>query len=223
MGLLSGVGKAAGGLFGGDFASRAARAQALMNDDYGAAAEITSRMQQGAAQQQKLQTQQKQLSAVRAGLAQRGYSQGDIDVIMANPDNASGLIREILQPRQFGPGGGSVGSVDPKTGQTSYQWAPRVDEDSNFYAPGPADRAPKLLQEGFKTVPVAPGGSVAVIGAATGLERGAGGPAATAPTQGPAPGTIEDGYEFMGGDPANPGSWKMVGGASSSGSSRTFP
>lgn len=34
---------------------------------------------------------------------------------------------------------------------------------------------------------------------------------------GPQPGTIEDGYQFMGGDPADPKNWKAVGGGTGNG------
>lgn len=214
MGLF---GKAAKGLFSGDVMSKFARAQALANDDYLGAARISSAMQESELERRKAEAGAQQAQAIRDGLRARGYNDGDIAVIMANPDNASALMKEILQPRQFGPGGGTVGSVDPGTGQTSYNWAPRADEDGNFYGAGDASKAPPLLREGFKTVPVAPGGSVAVIGAASGIERGV----SAAPKIGPQPGEVVDGYQFMGGNPNDPNAWKPVGGAGQVGP-RTF-
>lgn len=64
-----------------------------------------------------------------------------------------------------------------------------------------------------QTIPYQAGGNVItynpVTGQATPLVQGA-----AAPTQGgaPQPGTIEDGYRFKGGNPADPSSWEAVGG-----------
>lgn len=45
-----------------------------------------------------------------------------------------------------------------------------------------------------------------------------------APSNAPAPGTVENGYRFKGGDPANPSSWERVaGGAGAQGGNRTIP
>lgn len=51
-----------------------------------------------------------------------------------------------------------------------------------------------------------------------------GGGGNAAPTAPPAAGTVEDGYRFRGGNPADPSNWEPVqGGASPSDGSRTFP
>lgn len=232
MGLLKDIGRAAGGLFGGDFSSRAARAQAFLNEDYDGAARITRGMQEGEIARSKAESAAQQAASVRQGLKARGYNDNDINVIMANPDRASDLIYEALKTREFGPGGGSVRNVAPD-GQASYEWAPRVDDDGSYWAAGPASEAPKLMREGVKTVPVAPGGSVAIIGATTGREKtreevygGEPGPkadpVAAAPLKGPQAGAVIDGYRFKGGDPNDPNAWEEVGGASQAGS-RPFP
>lgn len=61
-------------------------------------------------------------------------------------------------------------------------------------------------------------GTFTVVGGAG--EGGA--PPQHAGAAGPQPGTVEDGYRFRGGDPANPASWEPVGGAPSQGGA-TFP
>lgn len=42
------------------------------------------------------------------------------------------------------------------------------------------------------------------------VPRGSAPPPPSAPTSGPKPGTVEDGYRFKGGDPANPKNWEKV-------------
>ena len=59
------------------------------------------------------------------------------------------------------------------------------------------------------------------IGPRSGMAAALGGGQSAKPQGPPRPGTIEDGHEFIGGDPANPASWRAVGGATPS-ASRPF-
>src|ERR1044072_2409144 len=102
-----------------DWASRLARAQALMQGDYMGAARLTGAMQDNALAREKAERERQQaLTAeldIRSGLEKRGYSQDDINVLMSNPKVASELVAESLKTRQFGSSGGSL--LDPVTGQ----------------------------------------------------------------------------------------------------------
>jgi hypothetical protein len=83
----------------------------------------------------------------------------------------------------------------------------RFDSTGRQIAQGPAPRT--------RYYPVAPGGRLVP-------DPAQGGAATTVAP--PAPGTVEDGYRFRGGNPADPANWEPVsqGGASPSGS-QTFP
>lgn len=66
--------------------------------------------------------------------------------------------------------------------------------------------APRFIQR--------PDGSFMVVGGGPGPGVSSSAPAAG---RGPAPGAIEDGYRFRGGNPADPSAWEQVGGAPSQG------
>lgn len=87
----------------------------------------------------------------------------------------------------------------------------RYDASGRPIAQGPAARP--------RYYPVAPGGQLVLDPSFQGQA-----PERSQVVQPPAVGTIEDGYRFRGGDPANPSSWEPVeGGASPSNGSQTFP
>lgn len=167
MGLF---GKKLGGLFGGDTASKLARASALMNDDYVGAARISSAMQEAGLERDKAAAKAAQAQSIRAGLKARGLSDPDIDVIMANPDNASALVYEALKTREGAVGGMTVRSIDPATGMPRYEITPGRDSDGNQWGASDGVKQAPLIREGIKTLPLTQGGTVATIGAATGRE-----------------------------------------------------
>lgn len=67
-----------------------------------------------------------------------------------------------------------------------------------------------------KTLAAQPGGTILQTNPFTGETQVLAGPDATSGV--PAPGAVEDGYRFKGGDPSNPDSWEPVGGAGSNAS-----
>lgn len=75
----------------------------------------------------------------------------------------------------------------------------------------------QLQEQRDRWIPIGERGllNVSDPAAVAAYQRGQGAP--QQPTQGPQPGTVEDGYRFKGGNPADPSSWEPVGGAPSQG------
>jgi len=223
--------KGGGGFFGPDMMSRFARAQALTQGDYGAAAGITADMQRNSIMRERAEREQaealQQELSLRSSLEMEGYPSHVIDGIMADPKQVSALMVSKYQTRQGGAEGLTVGGIDPTTGQlrtqTSAGW-----HNGDYFGASNGSGAPERLYQGEKVMPVAPGGYLGVYGGPQASAGGMGGgtppapPAAAAPSASPRPGTVEDGYRFKGGNPADPNAWEPVGGAGPAVASRTF-
>jgi hypothetical protein len=176
MSLFGNVGKGLKGLFGNGgggagLADGMAQAQAYLAGDYGAAANIAQNGQLRRLkieQERKAQQDEAQLEATidsdpRLNTPElKAYAK-------ANPKAYIENLMQMFQPRQFGPGGGSLGLPD-STGHLSFQTAPRFDDNGTIYGPGNGTSAPPILQRGTKTVPLQPGGSTDVRDAISGAQ-----------------------------------------------------
>lgn len=106
-------------------------------------------------------------------------------------------------PTEFDPGYAqglvSIADAFDPQGNEGFTLSPgqvRYGRNGQEVARGP-DPAPNYI-------PLPPGGRLV-------LEPGTGGPQSVDGPPPPAPGTIEDGYRFRGGNPADPNSWEPVG------------
>lgn len=166
-------GRGGKGLFGPDAQYKLAAAQAALAGDYGGMASIHSQMGRARSEREKDEAERAQLEQLHAVIdADTGLSPQDKAYAKANPKAYIENYMERFSPMNVGPGGGSRGL--PGAGGAINNWiqAPRVDEDGSSYAAqtGDGTTPQKMLREGFKFVPVAPGGRVAVHGATTGRE-----------------------------------------------------
>ncbi len=139
-----------------------------------------------------------------------------------NPKAYADVMLQRFQTRQFGPGGGSV--MTPGANGPQWQQAPsRHEFQGSVYDVGPSAPGQKATvtpqHEGTQWVTPQPGTTAFGVNSFSGVPR-AGAPAPAAPDGGPQPGTIEDGYMFKGGDPADPASWVPV---AQGGPGRTAP
>lgn len=219
---------ASGGRRGGGFLgglrnafdpSRIAMMQATLSGDYGTAAQIAMQQQLRRAQQQAAEAQaeaERDAEGRRQeALAGEGLSKDQI--VGMRPEEASRLIFERSQPRQFGPEGGSI--YDPQTG--NYNRAPSrnqvgrsiVDFDAN-------SNTPNTLYEGVEPVSVQPGGAVYGMNG-RGQIVNPGGQGAPA-SGGPQPGQVVNGYRFKGGNPNDRNSWEPVQGGAGGGAQTPF-
>lgn len=175
-------------------------------------------------EREKQEQQSKALSAVRSGLKARGYRDTDIDVILANPENASKLITETLVTRQGGAEGMTVRSIDPGTGaastETTAGW-----HNGDYFGGSSGSGAPQRLYQGEKVFPVEKGGYLGVYGGPQGGTPAAT-PQATPGARSDEAALREQAAEAIrnGADPAAVAErlQRMIGGAGSAASPRTF-
>lgn len=111
---------------------------------------------------------------------------------------AAGLSPE--KARLAAMGGANFGDLapapaaDPERVRTAQWWQNATPEQRTAF-----DQTNPIVTQGYGS---------AMVPRATLPQSGA----PQAPAGAPAPGQVEDGYQFMGGDPTNPNSWKPVGG-----------
>ena len=111
---------------------------------------------------------------------------------------AAGLSPE--KARLAAMGGAKFGDLaptpaaDPERVRTAQWWQNATPEQRTAF-----DQTNPIVTQGYGS---------AMVPRATLPQSGA----PQAPAGAPAPGQVEDGYQFMGGDPTNPNSWKPVGG-----------
>ncbi len=224
-----------------DMAMRFARAQALVKGDYGAAAQITAKMQsakQDAADQAQKDAATAHLNSMINSDPELTSPQAKA-YAMANPKAYIDAFMDRYKTRQFGPEGGSVAIP----GANGFNWttAPRFTNEGTIYAPGDGTSVPKILQRGAKMEPIQAGGHLDTVDPLTGrpiTQDGGvlglpethpmGGPQSTSPMQPPhplstfQPGQVVNGYLFKGGDDTDQANWELVGGAGRNGPP-TFP
>lgn len=196
------------GLFGGggwgqklgDFGQGLMGAQAAIDGDFGSSAGLFGGITKRRQAEQKTLLEQQQLQARMAALTAKGLDP-QAAAILAGDDTA---VRQSLLPQQqeedvFTKSLRAAG-IEPGSPEAKALYQQRV---STMASP-----APNFLGDGM-------GGGRWVQPPAMPLPGLQGAPqmGAPAPAQGgPQPGTVEDGYQFMGGNPADPNAWKPVGG-----------
>lgn len=134
-------------------------AQALLNGDYGSAAQIVGGQRRQRAERDQAEAEAQAEADLRAQAAGALEAHGfDKSVIQGmNVEDISGLLREMYQPRQFGPEGGSV--LDPRT--NSYNRAPSRNQVGRSIVDfGANSTTPNTIYEGVEPVSVAPGGGL---------------------------------------------------------------
>jgi hypothetical protein len=218
-GLFDSIGNGLKGLFGDGFADRAAIAGALIEGDYGGAASIRAAQARRQLEQQKAaQQQQMQIAAYQAAKGM-GMSDDQALAIAGDPSVAASFIADRMKIQQFGAAGGST--YDPATHETRMAPSRHEYQGSVFdVGGGPAGQSsPVTVQhEGTQWITPQPGTTAFGVNSFTGRPRGQSSPPMSEGKSGPKPGTVEDGYMFKGGNPADPSNWEKVGGQSQSGS-----
>lgn len=229
-GFLRGLRNRLGG--GGDFMERVLMSQALLNGDYGAAMQMRARQQQAAAQQAEAEAQaraaEEQFLTQHQALAGLGMDKTAIAAM--SPQQRSQMVMERLQPRQFGPEGGSLG-IPGADGQMAYQQAPWQRQiGRSIIGGGPNGAAPQTIYEGVEPVSVPEGGSVYGMTGTGRIVSGAEPPAPVPPPGGrPDEATLRAQAEEairQGADPVQVRQrleQMLRGGASPSNGSATFP
>lgn len=176
--------------------------------------------------QQNAQDKKEQAAAAQIyqALKQEGLPDRVITGLMLDKNKIADFFAQKYGTKQFGFEGGSVGSIDPNSGQLNTQRAPGW-IDGSYYAGGAGNEKPQMLQEGLKFVPTPPGGMTQVFHGVIGspVTRGE-----VFGNQQPgnldSTPTIEEGHQYTPGPGgrANPANWKFLGGATA-GPSPTFP
>lgn len=174
MGLFQTIGSGLSGLFGEGFADRAAMAGALINGDYGAAAQIKA--------MQAKRKQDEADAAIEHEGAMKAYayfkSQGMDDnaaiTLAADPKVRAQFVADKLKPQQFGAAGGSV--HDPITGKDFMAPSRHEFQGTVFdVGGGPAgQQAPVTPQhEGVQWITPQPGTTAFGVNSFSGLPMGA--------------------------------------------------
>lgn len=176
-------------------------AQATLAGDYGSAAGIWGNYRDDRDKRRAAEAKQQAAIAMelnlRAGLEKRGYNQDDINVLMADPRAAAGLVGEALKARQFGSSGGSI--YDPASGQ--WTMAPsRHEFQGSVYdvGGGPVGAQAKVTPqyEGTQWVTPQPGTTAFGVNSFTGERRGATPQPYSTPPINPAPPAADDEWEY---------------------------
>jgi hypothetical protein len=151
------------------------------------------------------QERQKQLGILTALKAQ-GLTDEQAMLVLNNAGNIGDFREKPPEDDQFTRSMRAAG-IDPASPQGQALYQQRV---STMASP-----APNFLGDGL-------GGGRWVQPPSMPLP---GAPSAQAQSNGPQPGTVEDGYQFQGGNPADPRSWKPMGGGAGNGvgTFRPFP
>lgn len=192
MGLFDAIGSGLKGLFGDDFADRAATALAIGEGDYGAIASMRARKAQAEKLREEAalarETRQRAFTAFKS----MGMSDEQAITLANDPDSAAAFMADRLKGQQYGSSGGSF--FDPITNQTRMAPSRHEFQGSVFDVGGgaPGQKAPVTAQhEGTQWITPQPGTTAFGVNSFSGLPRNApgviderGAVPSEAPTQG---------------------------------------
>lgn len=209
------------GLFGKDFDEKAA----ILSFFSPEAGQMYSSRKKDDEAKRKAEAERAQMHAIID--SDKDLSPLDREYAKRFPEAYIKVRMERFKPLDSGAAGGSRGLPGPNGTISNWQMAPsRHEFQGSVYdvtGGAPDARKPVIPQhEGTQWVTPQPGTTAFGVNSFSGLPR-TGAPAPAAPSSGPVPGTVEDGYMYKGGDPADPASWVPVQGGASQQGARMFP
>lgn len=155
------------GLFGTgmsreDLQARLMAAQAIVDGNPAAAAQIMARMQSSASERAEQESEAEAVRQLRThgyqALRSRGVDAAAIGGM--SPQDLSRAVADRIQLRQFGAEGGSIGTPG-QDGQMTYQTAPWTRQiGRDIVSGGPNGAAPQVIHRGVEPVAVPDGGAL---------------------------------------------------------------